>query len=93
MLFRLPRSAAARAKAEWQLDLYLRIARANPYTQWKEINEMVDQLLPTLDPLPPDIPDPKKGWARVQAEYERRVALRERRLPRRRGRARRDGGV
>ena len=52
----------------WEQALW--IAQADPYTQWREINERVDKIMPLLDPLTEPLPDPKVGWQKVLDRYE-----------------------
>jgi len=52
------------------------IAKADPFKDWREINEAVDEVLPLCPPVP-GLPDNKTAWAALMNEYEKRVAMEE----------------
>jgi hypothetical protein len=74
MLRKFSRSIAARRETAREMATMRWISQADPYTQWREIEAKVNQVLPGLAPLPLEIRGQKEGWAAFLTEYERRKA-------------------
>lgn len=74
MFKKISKSLAERRLSAWQMRQMRWVANADPFTQWEEINERMEKVLPTLPPLPPDFPDAKTSWKKFLTRYEQRKA-------------------